>query len=800
MDDPRPRSPWRAAAPIAAAMLLAAMLAGGQASPAAGVDPVGVRTDDPLLGPWVDVALVGQPATAPGSEPAPRALAVRAADPVLPGTVEIELLEAQGPGWRRVGSLSVPTGLSAPGPARLVALDGLYALVATDSGSSGRTSINLIDPAGPTLLGTGPMLETKAAVRAGPVDVDGDGTHELVLTSALRTTPLICPGIRLTVLDGRTLAVRSERDLDGAGLGGAAVGRFGRTKAQSIVGYDAPDCGTGDPDSRGVVVVDPASGALRSVGAGRLGPLGASSGPLVPFVADLDRDGVDEPIVRSDAGTFVLDPGHGWRVEPIQPATVPLAIVDPRDRPRLVLERTSPDGPLAIDLVAIGRIRPGAEVADRGLAGIELDPATAAGTDAAGGVATPVPVWVGDVDGSGCVAILVPGATLRRCPGADEEWTAEPGPAWLQTVPIAAYGEAGARHLLVAAGLGWAPPDGGLATPWPEAAAASQTGGWRSAPSRAFSLQVVDAGALSGTGRGGALNVGIADVPTPAALPEVAIASLPGDRLFVRVVPTEPDDPAAPSASPAGEPPSESPAGDPYGYLLTAPSGSVGEGAIVAPTVTESPGRALSVAAPLPPGAKAWLVDVLTLDGFGRPSAVTHARVLQDLLGPKVSVEPPLFSLPWPLSARLAGTAEPGARIRLGTGPFVPVGSDGRFAFETPLAPWPQDLEFEAVDAAGNPSWRTISAVGGFDYRQLPFQALVIVAVLLGAAATTFGLPAFVRRRSGTPVGATDPSPAEPWQPDRAPRDDRAAARRGPASDQGLEYGEIEDLPPRGRT
>lgn len=787
MDDPRRRGAWRAA-PIVAGAVLAALLVGTLSREAAAVDPVTGGTDDPLLGPFVDVALVGAPGTGTGSALAPRALVVRAVDPAAPGTVEVELLEAQGAGWRRIGSLSVPTGLSAPGPARLVALDGWYALVTTEPGTSARTSVNLIDPAGPALIHRGPVLDTMGAVGVGPADVDGDGTRELVLTSALRTTPLICPGIRLAVLDGRTLTVRDEFDLDGAGLGGAALGRFGPTRAEGIVGYDPPECGLDDPASHGVVVIDPSSGALRSIGGGTLGPLGGPGRTLVPFVADLDRDGLDEPIVRSEAGTFALDPGLGWRVEPIERATIPLAIVDARDRPRLVVERTPGDRVPTIDLMSIGRIRPGAEVASQGLASIRLDPEAAAAPDLLAAPASSVPVWVGDVDGVGCSVVLVPGATIRRCPGDTEAWTAEPGPAWLQTVPLAAYGEVGARHLLVAAGIGWAPPEGGLATPWPEAAAATQTGGWRSAPSRPFTLQVVDAGGLSGTGRGGALNVGIADVPTPGALPEVAVASLPGDRLFVHAVPTDPDEPAPPSGS-QGD--------DPFGYLVTPPSGSVGQGAIVAPTVSESPGRAISVAAPLPPGSKAWLVEVLTLDGFGRASAVAHARVVQDLTGPQVSVDAPFFSVPWPLSARIGGTTERGARIRLGTGPFVAVGSDGRFAFETPLAPWPQDLEFEAVDAAGNPSWRTISAVGGFDYRVLPFQALVILAVLLGAAATTFGLPAFVRRRSRAPVASAEPSAAEPWRP-RAANDGRTGALRGPASDHGPEYGEIEDLPPRG--
>ena len=168
----------------------------------------------------------------------------------------------------------------------------------------------------------------------------------------------------------------------------------------------------------------------------------------------------------------------------------------------------------------------------------------------------------------------------------------------------------------------------------------------------------------------------------------------------------------------------------------------------------------VSTAVPLTPGAVAWVVDAMSLDALGRPSAVSHARVELDTTGPSLSVAAPFLTAPWPLPARIAGTAEPGARVRLGSGPFVGVAADGSFAVDPQLAPWPQDLEFEAVDRAGNPSWLTVSVVGGIDYRQLPFQQLVVALVLIAAAATTWTGP-MIRRRRGPAGGDRSLDPAD---------------------------------------
>ena len=116
-----------------------------------------------------------------------------------------------------------------------------------------------------------------------------------------------------------------------------------------------------------------------------------------------------------------------------------------------------------------------------------------------------------------------------------------------------------------------------------------------------------------------------------------------------------------------------------------------------------------------------------------------------------MTVEPPFLSLPWPLSGPIKGRTEPGARLRLAQGPFVAADRDGSFELDAALAPWPQDLAIEALDARGNRTTLAVSLVGGVDYRQLPWQTLVIVGILFGAGITSFGVPL---RRRPTPVAS----------------------------------------------
>ncbi|HSS35907.1 MAG TPA: hypothetical protein VLR93_06510, partial [Patescibacteria group bacterium] len=710
----------------------------------------------------------------------------------VPGEVAVVLLVADGEDWTVHGEARVATGLPTPGPARLVGLDGSFAVVTTDE-ALGRSSISLIDPADLSRPGPSVIIPTSGPVGLGAVDVDRDGRRELVVTGDAAVEPVACPGTVITVLDPRSLAVRATSVMEGVGLDGAAVGRFGPAGAERIVAYSTPGCLTVQYGSLlGSVVVDPASGDHRQIAVSPIGLLGQGPGPFVPLVADLDEDGIDEVIMRQGSATVVVDPAHDWRVESmLQTDSVPLGVVDSRDHPRLVIQRTDDTGTTRIDVLAIGRIRPGAELSSRGLVGSIVDPGAVSGLGQAAGPTTSLPVLVEDLETTGCLTVLVPSTVIRRCPGTDESWTAAPGPPWLQTVPLAAYGEPGHRDVLVAAGTEWAQPGQGLAVPSPEASGAIQASRWRSRPSAPFALQVVDVARLAGTsGVDATGGVGIDSAARTGPVAAVELTAHAGDRLFVRMV-TAPAEAGAPDPAPIAPEPTI----DPVEFLL---SSAPAAGPQAVPLAAGS-ARAdqVSTEVPLTPGAVAWVVDAMSLDSLGRPSAVSHGRVELDTTGPTLSVATPFLTAPWPLPARIAGTAEPGARVRLGTGPFVGVAADGSFAVGPQLAPWPQDLEFEAIDRAGNPSWLTISVVGGIDYRQLPFQGLVVALVLVAAAATTWTGP-MIRRRRGPAVGDRSPDPADRGLPStRGPVAPGGQTRIAldPSGDPSAS-GEIEDLPP----
>ena len=136
------------------------------------------------------------------------------------------------------------------------------------------------------------------------------------MTGDAAVEPVACPGTVITVLDARSLAVRATSVMDGVGLDGAAVGRFGPAGAERIVAYSTPGCLTVQYGSLlGSVVVDPASGDDRQIAVSPIGLLGQGPGPFVPLVADLDEDGIDEVIMRQGSATVVADPAHDWRVE-----------------------------------------------------------------------------------------------------------------------------------------------------------------------------------------------------------------------------------------------------------------------------------------------------------------------------------------------------------------------------------------------------------------------------------------------------------------------------------------------------
>ncbi len=791
------------------ALSLAATLA-GPAGPVAAAD----LGDNPLDGPFIDVAVIaakGDPAAAPAP---PRLLAVRPSDAAAPSIVDVVLLGSDGGRWTAIARIDVQTHLAHAGSARLIALGDAFALVTIDS-TADRTFVQLLTPA-PSAITVGASMGTALGNGgAGAADVDGDGAPELVLTGRSPALgPASCRGNLLEVLDGRSLAPRLKVERDGLDLGGGAIGRLGGP-GQDLIAYRYPPCATApSPDGDGLVVVDLRTGSSRVV---LDGAPSAGIGPWTPFLADLDNDGVDEVIARQGRRTVVIDPSRDWRMEVLADDAIPLAATHGPGRPNVVaLYRPGTVArPPAIDLVQIARYRPGGSLAYEEQSSVPIRPPTSPSpsfpeVELATDAGAPPPAWIGDLDGSGCLDAVVPRAIFHSCRSDVTGWQPRTGPAWTMTAPLTAYDSAGSRRLLVAGGLGWSIGSGSLAVPAP-LAAMSAAGGWRSAPSSPFALEELDAGDIRYFGEFPRPIVDIDPNVSDRGGPGMILGGTGGDRVFIRLVP---EGPSAPSTPPAALPGSVGDDAAMAGrYLVAPPAPGYGRVAFlpVSPARTAGANRGSAwVALPVPgdpaanvpggPGdpldplaaptlAAAWRVEALALNGYGEASPISLGRVAVDRAGPNVAIDAPFLSAPWPFSAPMRGMTEPGARVRLGGGAYVDAAATGAFELRAQLAPWPQDLVIDAIDEHGNGTTQTLSVIGGIDYRQLPWQALVITAVLLGAAITTWRGPAALRRGETAAAGAFGTEPSGIL--DGGGRSSRSR-RMGAEAD---EKGEIEDLP-----
>ncbi|MDP9482028.1 MAG: hypothetical protein M3P84_02265, partial [Chloroflexota bacterium] len=657
-------------------------------------------------------------------------------------------------------------------------------------------------------------------------DVDGDGSAELVLTgrsSAFR--PANCGGSLLEVLDGRSLASRLTVRLAGLDVAGGAIGRLDGS-GQDLIAYGRRPCqSTAGPGSDRLIVVDLRTGSSRPVldrAPTAVAPA-VAGGPWMPLLVDLDGDGLDEAIVRQEGRTVLLDPARDWRVEVLAVNAIPLAVTRTPGQPPLVAlyRPVSVVGDPAVELVRIDRTRPGGPLAVTDESSMPIGPAgrsslTLPEVELATDPGAPPPAWLGDLDGSGCLVVVVPRATFQRCAGQRSVWEPQNGPAWTMTAPLIAYDSAGGRRLLVAGGLAWSTGSGSLAVPAP-LAATTAAGGWRSAPSSPFALEELDADDIRYFGTYPSPIVDIDPNVSDRDAPGMILGGTGGDRVFIRLVPEGPTDAAGPLPVAPGSTGADAvTAGH---YLVTPPEPGYGRVAFlpVSPARTAGASRgSVWVALPKPgePGASvptigpvdplaeptlaaAWRVEALGINGFGEVSMISVGRVSLDRSGPNVAVDPPFVSAPWPFSAPISGTTERGARVRLAGGTFVDTASNGTFVLRAQLAPWPQDLVIDAIDEHGNVSSQTLSVVGGVDYRRLPWQALVITAILLGAAITTWRGPAALRRGDiGRAAAATSASGTGGIL-------DGATARPTPLGRAGVgaeEKAEIEDLPTPARS
>ena len=95
-------------------------------------------------------------------------------------------------------------------------------------------------------------------------------------------------------------------------------------------------------------------------------------------------------------------------------------------------------------------------------------------------------------------------------------------------------------------------------------------------------------------------------------------------------------------------------------------------------------------------------------------------------------------------------------------GRAVGINPAGQFATAVDLPPWPTDVVIEVDDSLGNVARTTITGIGWFDYRGLPW--VPIVAAVVGIAALFLILR--VPRRNPLPRPADDDSALEELEPD----------------------------------
>ena len=772
------RSVWR----HAVVALLASAVVAGAASRSApvvrGSDQTPAPAADPLGGPYVDVARLPPPSTSGSAlisasssmaTGAPDLLVVSPPDPGLPGSIRVGLLQRDAGRWSRDGSLEVVTGLPGAGPGWLVPLGADVALLGVDA-DAGRTSVALLSTVGGLLRLVASRVVPLAVAQAGAADIDGDGRPELILVrSPGQRLDDGCPGTRLLILDGRTLAVRSDATAAGLRLDGAALGRPGGND-MVLLAYAARVCSgvRGAVRPSEVVAIDLSSGrTIARLGLGTPSSAADAQGAVAPLSVRLTGEAADVVIVRDGRDTVALDHAHHWRRSVLLRNAFPVAFADAPGGTSILTVFHPADqsgdasgGTSAVDLLALSRRTPDGVIVASVVA--EAPIAQGLGDAAAGGDAGAEPsprrasVWTGDLRGDGCRAILWPRVTLLGC-AAGGRWTVRPGPAWTGTVPLAAYGRPGGRRLLVAAGLDWSSPLFGLRTPAPAALVDGSAMPWRTGPSGPFALQELDGGDVAYFAVFPSPIIDIDPTIVPGVDPEIVVGGSAGDRVFVRYHALA--DPAGTVATAPPGPTSAAvglipvPLGGTAGANLGAihlPLPSV-EVADVAPGGGLRPGLlqpgAFGGAGSLPAAPiTGWQVEAVGVNAYGQVSPLASTRVTLDRTGPNVALSLPLILAPWPFSAPIDGVAEPGARLRLADGPTVEAATNGAFELRAQLAPWPQTLEIHAVDARGNETVRSVSVVGGIDYRQWPWQTILIVVLLLGAALTTWRGPGSTTR------------------------------------------------------
>lgn len=613
-------------------------------------------------------------------------------------------------GWRRVGQpVEVLPGATIPGvawlgsPMRLLvrSVDGadrvtLVRQPAYRDASEGPACCLLIDD---LMLGSAgvrlvPVAATRLSVDAlHVVDLDGDGTDELVTTTSV-------PPLGDTSFPTDARVYRWSDD------------GFTITDTRLPVGSGDTPFRLGDSDGR-------AGGELAII---------ATAGRAVLYRVSL---GTDDHLVTEDAG-----------LAPLGASAVPLD--DGRGIALLTREGT----------LAVRPWPSGAPVAPPA-AQVPMEDATILGTVVLAGVESLIVRQT--IGGDRVHAFGLPTLAPPRF-GAI---TRSPAAAAFESGPVAPYvgplpgGVADGSAAIVYAGrlLG----DGDAGSPFATLGAAQPIGLVGSERSQLALLHGPDPAATALDPRGGRLDA-------PRLLETAAVTVAPID--LVRQ-PEQGDaglDPAATSAVLVGA--RNSVLVGPSGFIarVDAPPGSrvyvaVDDAYAVAASAAVPAAGSVRVLVPASqtPGARYRAALAVTTPAGRSYLATWEVRVLADAPPLEVSIATSFGSG----AVDVTGRSAPYAAVSVDGQP-VAIDEQGRFSVRRPAPPWPTEFAVAATDPFGNVASTTLTGVGWFDYRSLPWILIAAAALALAGAFLFLRVP----RASPVPRRADDDAGLEELGPD----------------------------------
>lgn len=112
-------------------------------------------------------------------------------------------------------------------------------------------------------------------------------------------------------------------------------------------------------------------------------------------------------------------------------------------------------------------------------------------------------------------------------------------------------------------------------------------------------------------------------------------------------------------------------------------------------------------------------------------------------------------------SVRVFGDASRYSSVHV-DGAEVPADGTGRFTVDVPAPPWPTQVVVEARDPLGNVATESVTVIGWYDYRELPWLLVGLLLVAVSAVVLVLRIP----RPSAVPRRADDDGVLEELDPD----------------------------------